>query len=207
MNIFVVDTDPVESARSLFDKHIVKMPLESAQLLSTNHRVLDGRETRTPKNRRTYVFDDDRESILYKATMMNHPCTVWTRTTLGNYKWLCAHGLELCLEYTRRYKKIHASQKVIQWCIDNEPTNIVKSSEVTKFALAMPEEYKEDNIINSYRKYYFFAKKNIASWKYSKIPSWFLKFSSTISDKTIINNPRGNHAPISVPMQEVQSLL
>lgn len=200
MNIFVVDTDPVESARSLFDKHIVKMPLETAQMLSTNHRVLDGRETRTPKNRKTFVFDDHREDILYKSTMMNHPCTVWARTTLGNYKWLCIHGIELCLEYTRRYKKTHASQKVIQWCIDNEPKNIPKMEELTRFALAMPEEYREENVTNSYRKYYFFAKKNIASWKHSKIPFWFLNFSKQHSEEIIINNPRGNNALISIPM-------
>lgn len=200
MNIFVVDTDPVESARSLFDKHIVKMPLESAQMLSTNHRILDGIETKTPKNRKTYVFEDQREDILYKATMMNHPCTVWSRTTLGNYRWLCAHGLELCLEYTRRYKKVHASQKVIQWCIDNEPKKIPRSEEITRFALAMPDEYKERNVINSYRKYYFFAKKSIASWKYSKIPSWFLNFSLQNSNEILINNPRGNNAPISIPV-------
>ena len=71
MNIFVVERDPIEAARSLLDKHIVKMPLESAQMLSTNHRILDGVESLTAKNRKTYIFTDERENILYKATMMS----------------------------------------------------------------------------------------------------------------------------------------
>ena len=189
MNIFVVERDPIQAARSLLDKHIVKMPLESAQLLSTNHRVLDGKESRTPKNRKTYVFDDERENILYKATMMNHPCTVWARKTLGNYSWLCLHGIELCQEYTRRYGKTHACQKVIDWCLLNPPKNIPMETRVTPFAQAMPEKYKHDDAVVAYRNYYIYEKFRIAKWKNSKTPPWFFTENSHNFSETLINSP------------------
>jgi hypothetical protein len=189
VNIFVVEKDPVEAARSLLDKHIVKMPLESAQLLSTNHRVLDGKESRTPKNRKTYVFDDEREQILYKATMMNHPCTVWSRKTLGNYNWLCIHGIELCEEYTRRYGREHACKKVIDWCFLNPPQNIPKNPRITPFAQAMPEKYKNEDAVLAYRNYYIYEKFSIAKWKNSKTPSWFFQKNSYNFSQTLINNP------------------
>jgi hypothetical protein len=189
MNIFVVDKDPIIAARSLLDKHIVKMPLETAQLLSTNHRFLDGVESRTPRNRKTYILEDERENILYKSTMVNHPCTVWARKTLGNYLWLCIHGMELCKEYTRRYGKTHACEKVIRWCEINPPNNIPQETFVTPFAQAMPDEYKNRNAVLAYRNYYIYEKNSIAKWKNSKTPSWFSKFFEQNSTKNLINNP------------------
>ena len=83
MNIFVVDESPVVSAQQLCDKHVVKMILESAQMLSTAHRVLDGHPCikRTPKGRKVqdWVLDDDREDMIYRAHQPKHPCTIWTR--------------------------------------------------------------------------------------------------------------------------------
>lgn len=189
MNIFVVDRDPIESARSLLDKHVVKMPLESAQMLSTNQRVLDGRIITTEKNRKKHVFDDFREDLLYKATMINHPCTVWSRQTLGNHKWLCIHGIELCIEYTRRYGRTHACQKLIQWCYDNPPRNINQSDKVTPFAQAMPEKYRDSDAVIAYRNYYIHEKFRIATWKSSKIPSWFSDKNSCETREFIINSP------------------
>ena len=189
MNIFVVDSDPIESARSLLDKHVVKMPLETAQMLSTNQRVLDGRMIHDQGKGRKYVFDDSREDMLYKATMINHPCTIWARQTLGNHRWLCIHGLELCMEYTRRYNRIHACQRIIQWCHENPPRNISQSDKVTPFAQAMPEKYRNSDAVIAYRNYYIHEKYRIARWKCSKIPSWFSEKFSCISKDFVINSP------------------
>ena len=43
MNIFVLDRNPVIAAQMQCDKHIVKMIVESGQMLSTVHRMLDGK--------------------------------------------------------------------------------------------------------------------------------------------------------------------
>ena len=92
MNIFYFDDCPVKSAEAQPDKMLVKMPLETAQMLCTAHRVLDG--------------DDYADSVgLYKEAYKNHPCTVWARQSRGNYEWLYTHFLALGMEYTYRYGK------------------------------------------------------------------------------------------------------
>ena len=96
MNIFVTSKCPVESAKFLDDKRCQKMVLESAQLLSTALRV------------NGYKGDD-----VYKIAHLNHPSSVWCRTTQGNYKWLLEHFRALCDEYTRRTGKIHARSKLL----------------------------------------------------------------------------------------------
>ena len=100
MNIFYLDRDPVVAAKMHCDKHVVKMILESAQMLSTAHRVLDGDE-----------YADERG--LYKMAHKNHPSTIWVRTSTDNYMWLNRLFGALCKEYTYRYNKQHSSQKHI----------------------------------------------------------------------------------------------
>ena len=84
MNIFVLDNEPREAAEQHCDKHVVKMIIESAQMLSTSHRILDGTLTRKPsKSGKTMVqyWEMDNqydENLLYKAVHMKHPCTLWT---------------------------------------------------------------------------------------------------------------------------------
>ena len=178
MNIFVVDNNPVDAARSLCDKHIVKMPVESAQMLSTTHRVLDGTEyiELSANNRRIrrWRLDDEREGLLYKASFMGHPCTKWTMQSHSNYLWHTKHAMELCREYTRRYGRVHKSQEVIEYCEYHLPKNINKGTQ-TPFAMAMPDEYKENNAVQSYRNYYLGEKVEIAKWKNAEIPYWFLE--------------------------------
>lgn len=91
MNIFILDTDIKLSARYHVDRHIVKMPLETAQLLCTAH----------------HAGGTDKDTIPYRMTYKNHPCAMWARENISNYTWLCYFGLELCYEYTYRYKKVH----------------------------------------------------------------------------------------------------
>ena len=96
MNIFATSNCPIESATFLDDKRCIKMCLESAQLLSTALRV------------NGYKGDD-----VYKIAHLNHPSSIWCRTTQGNYKWLLEHFRALCEEYTRRTGKTHASSKLL----------------------------------------------------------------------------------------------
>ncbi len=96
MNIFVTSNCPIESAKFLDDKRCIKMCLETAQLLSTALRV------------NGYKGDD-----VYKIAHLNHPSSIWCRTTQGNYKWLLEHFRALCNEYNRRTGKIHASSKLL----------------------------------------------------------------------------------------------
>ena len=99
MNIFYLDRSPSIAAEMACDKHVVKMILESAQLLSTAHRVIDG--------------DEYADKVgLYKMAHKNHPSTIWTRTSTENYMWLNRYFGALCREYTYRYGKHHASERL-----------------------------------------------------------------------------------------------
>ena len=99
MNIFATDLSPVVSSQNLDDKRLVKMVLETAQLLSTALRRVTGEPL--PK--------------LYRSTHENHPCTVWARSSFKNYAWLLHHGISLCDEYTHRFRRVHTSRQVIEY--------------------------------------------------------------------------------------------
>ena len=176
MNIFVVDEHPVRAARQMVDKHVVKMILEAGQMLSTSHRVLDGDEyyDRTKNNRRIkrWRLSDEREDKLWKASFVNHPCTRWTMESRMNYRWHATHALALCREYTHRYEKVHNSQSLIEYLFNREPLNI-KEGGLTKFAIAMPDQYKVECSVESYRNYYRGEKAYFAKWKNRETPTWW----------------------------------
>ena len=151
MNIFILSECPVKSAEYLCDKHCVKMTLETAQILCS-------------------VFETG--VAPYRRTHYNHPCSVWSRSSSHNYQWTVDHGYALCREYTERYGKIHKSEEVIRWCDYNRPRNLPKIG-LTKFVLAMPEKYYNDNPVQAYRDYYNGEKVEFARWKSEKIPYWF----------------------------------
>mgnify|MGYP003342777915 CR=1 FL=1 len=127
MNIFYVHETPSICAQQHVDKHVVKMILEYAQLLSTAHRVLDGvsivGKSKTGRKQTRYVLSDDRDSVLYNATHLNHPSAKWTRHSACNYRWLFKLWIELMREYNYRYGKIHASARLIPH-LKNLPKNI-----------------------------------------------------------------------------------
>jgi hypothetical protein len=178
MNIFVLDNNPTVAAQSLCDKHVVKMILESAQLLSTAHRYLDGYySTKLTKSGRKYTTyrhsNPITDGFLYQSTMINHPCTIWTRETNSNYDWLASHAVEMCNEYTSRYGKIHTSNNLLVWLQKNRPANITNGS-LTPFAQAMPDIYKNEDAVMAYRAYYIGAKARFARWKNNKIPEWWV---------------------------------
>ncbi len=195
MNIFVLDKNPTTAAEYMCDKHIVKMILESCQLLSTTHRVLDGKKVeRQTKNGRRYTYymlEDSRvDSYIYKSTMINHPCTIWTRQSTRNYDWLCKHTLALCEQYTKRYGKTHVSTQLAEWLFRHPPTGL-KIDSLTPFAQAMPDQYKHQDAIKAYRDYYIFEKSRFAKWKLGNTPEWYLeglKENSLLNSKEEILN-------------------
>jgi len=177
MNIFAIDKDPVIAAQQQCDKHVVKMILESAQLLSTAHRVIDGKEVvgKSPSGRKQkqYLIGDDRDNVLYKATHVNHPSAIWCRQTKGNYTWLYVHFKALCKEYTSRYGKVHLCEEKLLKQLVRPPVNI-KQEGCTPVTLAMPDEYKTSDYVESYRKYYKSKAATIdMRWTKRNKPEWF----------------------------------
>ena len=179
MNIFILDNDPVIAAQEQCDKHVVKMIVESAQMLSTVHRMLDGTMERRPSKSGAMIqywkLSDSREDILYKACHFNHPSTVWTRESWLNYEWHYKHFIALCDEYTYRYGKIHSTDTKLRVALKDMPNNI-PMKDMTQFKLAMssnPECIFED-AVKSYRAFYHTkqAKFNMA-WTKRPQPKWF----------------------------------
>lgn len=169
MNIFVLDNDPRIAAKSLHDIHLVKMILETCQLLCSAKRYLDGKQTvttrinpTTGKSRKAtyYVLSDSREDgFLYQAGWINHPCSIWLRQSDKNWRWLHTYLVELVEEYHRRYGKTHASvESGLVHSLATEPKNIPITNSITPFAQAMPEIYKREDAVDAYRAYYVGAK-------------------------------------------------
>jgi hypothetical protein len=178
MNIFYLHNDPKTCAELHNDKHVVKMILEYAQLLSTAHRFIDGvpsvdRGTRTGRQRTSYILSDSRDAVLYRATHINHPSAIWVRHSYGNYEWLYKLFIAVLNEYTHRYGRIHATARLID-VLYTPPTHIPKGVGFTEPTPAMPDEYKiTGNSVRSYINYYVGAKKHLASWKKRQTPEWF----------------------------------
>lgn len=152
MNIFVLSSNTKEAAIWHVDKHIVKMPLESAQMLCTS---LHHHGFEAP----------------YKPVHVKHPCTLWTQATRSNYLWLCDLGIELCKEFTYRYGKVHSSEAIINLCLENR--HVIPDGPLTDFAQAMPDECKRPNAIDAYREFYRKHKAHLATWKARSEPGWY----------------------------------
>ena len=185
MNIFYLDKDPIKAAQMAIDKHVVKMILESAQLLSTAHRILDGKEftdkTSNGRNIKRWKYPNkELDSILYKATHVNHPSTQWVMASIYNYNWLYKHFIALNDEFIKRYPKNKDGHKSVQKLKDilkNSPKNAPLGVVGTDATPAMPDECKvKGDVVQSYRNYYIMKKRNFASWKSPAVmPEWFKK--------------------------------
>lgn len=181
MNIFYLSSDPKEAAIFHVDKHVVKMILESAQLLCTAHRIIDGKliikptitKTGKTRNKKHYALPAAAlDSLMYSATHINHPCAIWARTSINNYMWLYDLFVCLCDEYTFRYGKKHKTDLLLRRVLANPPMNITQS-EFTTPAQAMPKQYRHADPILAYRQYYIGAKNKFAKWTRRSTPSWF----------------------------------
>lgn len=159
MNIFFLDKDPYKAAEYLCDKHVVKLVLESAQIMST-----------------VYNLSHDKDlDFTYRTTHKNHPCTIWARECFENYQWLSRHAVGLLLEYTHRYNKIHASTDIITRCC-YVPDSVPINGEMTPPAQAMPEEYRNEDPVVAYRDYYFYDKRLSIDCSWNKTrssPEWW----------------------------------
>lgn len=145
MNVFILDTNPVTAAQMQCNKHVVKMCLETAQILST----INGGP--------------------YKPTHANHPCTLWAKANRTNYNWLIMHGLALCEEYTHRYGKKHKCQDIIA-SLANKGAELPVG--VSKFVQCMPDQYKHKDPVVAYRRYYH-SKADFAAWAGRDAPYWW----------------------------------
>ena len=150
MNIFVLDYNPVIAARQQCDQHVVKMCLETAQMLCT-------------------ALHQNGVEAEYEPTHENHPCTIWAASNRKNFEWLCWHGTALCAEYTRRYKNVHKSEGVI-WDARSKSV-LMPDGELSPFAQAMPDEYKNECAVVAYRNYYIGEKLRFATWRANQ-PAW-----------------------------------
>jgi hypothetical protein len=160
MNIFYLSNCPQEAAEAHNDKHCVKMILESAQMLSTAHRELDG----------------DVPDILYKSTHKNHPSTIWTRSSKQHYDWLFRLFRMLSAEYSIRYSdhnfKVHKTWDKLGKLLEHAPKNIKDNGWVDP-PQCMPDHCKKSDTIDAYRNYYLTEKASISTWKYSNQPTWW----------------------------------
>lgn len=153
MNIFVLDINPTVAAVSQCDKHIVKMPLESAQMLCT---VALAHGFEAP----------------YRKTHQNHPCTVWAGSSIQSFDWLVTHGLALCAEYKARYGKEHKSKAVIDFVAALPLRMALPAVTMPPFAQAMPDQYRQLDTVAAYRAFYRGEKARFATWK-TGTPDWW----------------------------------
>lgn len=169
MNIFILDKDPILAASFQCDKHVVKMTLESCQLLSNAH-VIHG------KNILNHPLIGMGESH------QKHPCSIWACANSSNYLWLSLHAKQLCKEYTLRYGKKHKLENLITQ-LGTLPKHIPIqhiSNNDMNFVLCMPDNYKICDPVSAYRAYYIGEKSRFAKWKLGNVPNWFPSLSFTI---------------------------
>lgn len=164
MNIFVVSEDPIDAAQMLCDQHVVKMILESFQILATVLRFYHAPESCLPRTQKDTPF---------RSTHAHHPCVLWARASRGNYDWLVQHAWGLCREYTYRYKKQHALESYVARVRDGRTH--VPDGPRTPFVLAMPAQYKENRkAVDAYRSFYVHEKSSFARWRLpERRPTWF----------------------------------
>ena len=177
MNIFILDENIDKCAEAHVDKHIVKMPLEAAQMLCTNHWINKylGHIPRKLTSEEWAVIKEAKKNktrdFPYLPTMYNHPCTVWVRESLDNYEWCYCYALALNDEYGFRYGKKHKSVCEV---ILSLPNMVIPRLGLTKFVQAMPDELKGQDAVEAYRRFYHKDKATFASWKYRDRPTWWV---------------------------------
>lgn len=156
MNIFVLDLNPKKCAQYHGDIHVRKMLIEASQLLSNAH-----------------TFYGSKRKSLCLPTHTHHPCSIWAHQTRANYLWLLDLYVELHNEFMHRFKKAHANYLNRYDAISSPPT-LLHGTELTPFALAMPDEYKDKDgdAVASYRNYYTLHKQAMHKWTNRPTPEW-----------------------------------
>ena len=189
MNVFYLNKDPKICAQEHCDKHVVKMIVEYAQILSTAHRMIDGTKyigtSKTGRKVTRYKLSDNLENIVYKACHFNHPSTVWARTSSQHYDWLYELWRELSAEYRHRYGntkgKDHSSWTLLGDILKITPKNLEDKgfTEPPQAMKKFPECMVEGDSIKAYKNYYIIAKKEFAKWTNRKAPDWYINGLTT----------------------------
>ena len=157
MNIFVLDKNISKCAKYHCDQHVIKMILESVQIMCT---ALNKKGFNTP----------------YKSTHVKHPCVLWVEESYDNFLWLSKLAFALNEEYKYRYYKTenHRSIPVLNEIVHQK----FDSTGLTEFAQAMPDEYKiPGDAVTAYRKFYLGEKMSFANWTRRRVPYWIKQAS------------------------------
>ena len=188
MNIFILDHDFELNAKYHVDKHVVKMPTEAAQMLGTAYRLIHGEETDVLiqfsdgyRRKKWWLIDTDKVKLhegelfleswkVMGVTHPNHPCTKWVLESKANFIWLRNYALALNKEWKYRYG--HTNNHVSINRTIQTPIPDIPDVELTPFAQAMSDEYKDNNPVIAYRTYYNKTKKHLFSWKKRSKPDW-----------------------------------
>jgi hypothetical protein len=178
VNIFYLDADPKLAAQFHMDRHVIKMVLETAQMLSAAHRVLDGDHWLAlsgegPVPIMAPRWDNLPGKRCLAPTHLSHPCTVWARSCRANYEWLFELFEALYCEKVHRYGGGHVTFEAFHEFL-SRPPKAIPDSPSTEPAQAMPEEYRiHGDPVEAYRRYYAGAKAHIAGWRVRGEPSWW----------------------------------
>jgi len=203
MNIFVLDENPIIAAKYHCDKHVPKMIVEHAQMLAAAYYSTIGitrkKEIPDKQSEVDLLFagwprkKEDGSDWPYGVTHVNHPCTIWTRTSIENFNWLIECTESLCDEFFNRWKnKQHSIRAILEWMKQNPPN--LPSIGLTLFAKALPDCYKSDSTTESYRKYYAYKThymKVVWNKESSSKPYWF-------TDE-FVENSISSYIPTPVP--------
>ncbi len=168
MNIFVLDLNHTLNAQYHVNSHVVKMPTEAAQMLSTVVR-LSGIDAG------------------YKITHQHHPCTKWAAASLDNWLWLRNYGLALEQEW--RYRFDHTDNATHKSCdvIRSLPVPNLPMIGLTPFAQAMDSQYKNEQAVIAYRNFYRSAKRHLAVWGKRGRPVWYGYLKPAVSETASTN--------------------
>jgi hypothetical protein len=164
MNIFFLSLNPEDAAKAACDKHVVKMILESTQLLYTAQGL-------------TIINSlDSNPYQSYKPTHKNHPSAIWTRSSLPHYLWLCDLAINYCKEYQYRYgeDKEHACQKHLLWLKANPPG--IPDNGFVEPPQCMPVQYKRESCIEAYKAYYIGEKLSFVKYTRREPPQWIVEY-------------------------------
>ena len=169
MNIFVTDPDPNKSAQVLPDKHVVKMPLETCQMLAVVYSKWYfnwGNDLLPKKDGTPYNTE--------KGAFRGHPCTIWAGKNIYNTAWLIQHGFGLLKEYTHRYGKVHSTNMKLNHILERVPNTIGEGWREPPPAMQhYPQCIVPGDSVQSYRNYYIEAKAYFAKWTKRDTPEWF----------------------------------
>ena len=164
MNIFVLDKDPTIAAKYMDDVRLPKMCVESAQMMASALRRHGATDEQMPLTK---------AGKPYKGGYKHHPCTVWAGDSRANFQWLADHALILCKEYANRFGKTHACTRPVAQMYNMD--RIIPKGKLTPFAQAMPDEYKDDDVVKAYRSYYKSKQYSKGGVRYVRadVPTWW----------------------------------